>query len=69
MPNLINTGQMVPGGFVASATAPLNTELLWYDTSAKALKYYSGSSWVILYRLVVSSSAPSGTDWTLWGQY
>lgn len=39
---------MKGGGFIAQASAPEDTSLLWIDTdpSAGGLKYYNGSAWV-----------------------
>ena len=43
-----NTGEIMSDIFIAGATAPENTKLLWIDTNATTggLKYYNGTAWV-----------------------
>lgn len=37
------------GGWVAQATAPTNTKLLWIDTANNNIvKYYNGVAWVAI---------------------
>ena len=40
---------VVLGGWVAQATAPTNTKLLWIDTAnSNIVKYYNGTAWVAI---------------------
>ncbi len=42
-------GDVLAKVFVAQATAPSNTNILWIDTSPNGgLKYWNGSAWVVV---------------------
>jgi hypothetical protein len=63
--NLTTKVNNLPSGFIASASTPTNTSVLWLNTSDYILRYYNGSAWVratAVYKEEAGTAGSSGGE-------